>query len=134
MSNPHSRSPRLRILIVEDHKIVSLGIEAVLLDAGHEVVASASSATEALKVATDHRPDLILMDIKLAGGTDGVEAAIQIRDQLGIPSIFFTGHVDADTRERASAASPLAIIDKSLSIYQISKILDELAIELPDRL
>jgi CheY-like chemotaxis protein len=108
-----------RILIVEDEVIAAMDLEAQLLRLGHEVVELAHSAPDAVQAACLHRPDLVLMDIRLARGTSGIDAATQIHDQLGIRSIFVTAHSDPGLRQIASAANPLDFVIKPYSRFQI---------------
>lgn len=64
---------RKRVLIVEDDMIISLVIENMVKELGHEVVGKATSGDEAIRLATEHVPDLVLMDIRLKGDMDGIE-------------------------------------------------------------
>jgi two-component system, response regulator PdtaR len=109
-----------RILIVEDEHIVALGLEATILDAGMEVTGIAATAQEAVELARSTVPDLIIMDIRLAGRRDGVDAARDIFDELGLRCVFATAHHDAATRHRAEHARPLAWVSKP---YQSSALL-----------
>jgi CheY-like chemotaxis protein len=104
---------RGRILIVEDEYFVALDAEDALTAAGFTVVGVAASAEEAVEIAAAEVPDLVLMDIRLAGPRDGIAAATEIRSRLGIPSLFATAHSDAATRARGdAAASPLGWLTK----------------------
>ena len=101
-----------RVLVVEDDHIVAMEIEHTLLDAGFVVVGIAVSADEALAMARSERPDLALMDIRLVGLRDGIDAAIDIFTQTGIRCIFATAHSDPSTRRKAQAARPLGWLSK----------------------
>ena len=101
-----------RVLIVEDNWLVAIETEAALSDAGYEVVGIAVSAEEAVQLCETAGPSFVLMDIRLEGRRDGVEAAIEVRARYGIPSIFFTAHGDPETRARAEPAKPLGWILK----------------------
>ncbi len=90
-----------KILIVEDEALIALEIEKRLRHLGHEVCGIASCDTVALTLATEQRPDLILMDIRLAGNMDGIEIAAMIRERLAIPTVYLTAHIDEMTLERA---------------------------------
>ena len=81
-----------RILIVEDEYLVATEMEAGLSEAGYEVAGIATTAGEALRLAEAERPALIVMDIRLAGNSDGVEAAKQIYQTTGIRCIFATAY------------------------------------------
>ena len=119
-----------RILVVEDDFVVSLEIESALTEAGFEVVGVANSAEEAERRASEQRPALIVMDIRLATARDGVDAALAIFRSTGIRSIFATAHADPHTKERAADARPLAWVAKPYStgslIGTINQALDEL--------
>ncbi len=105
--------PRGRVLVVEDEYFVALAAEDALASAGFEVVGVTATAEEAVEIAGTERPDLVLMDIRLAGARDGIDAASEIRGRLGIPSLFATAHSDAATRARGEgAAAPLGWLTK----------------------
>lgn len=124
-------APRpFRILIVEDQAVTAMDLEEQLLGLGHYVVDVVDSAPAAVAAAREHRPDLVLMDIRLAGGTDGVEAAAEIRSRLAIPSIFLTAHADLDTRRRADAVLPIAFLAKPFTAGDIRRALDRAAVVL----
>jgi CheY-like chemotaxis protein len=106
---------RPKILVVEDEYLLAAELEHHLQQAGFTVVGIASSAEEALEFATSEKPDLAVMDIRLAGPRDGIEAAIDLRSQLGIPSIFASAHADEATRKRSEAAHPLGWLHKPFS-------------------
>lgn len=95
-----------RLLVVEDDWFVSMDIESALTEAGYEVVEIVRSADEAVRAAIRYRPDLVLMDIRLIGSRDGVEAAAEIRKETDIPCLFVSAHDDAATRARAAPSRP----------------------------
>ncbi|HOX33343.1 MAG TPA: response regulator, partial [Spirochaetales bacterium] len=101
-----------RILIVEDEKIIALDLQRRLERFGYSVVGMASDGMEAVALAKERAPDIILMDIMLAGGMDGIEAAGQIRDRYGVPVIFLTAYTDEKTLERAKEVEPFGYILK----------------------
>jgi DNA-binding NarL/FixJ family response regulator len=115
----------LRILIVEDEFFISLSTEAMLEMLGHMVVGTAVSADEAEQMAKQEQPDVVLMDIRLIGSRDGIDAAAAIHDNLGIRSIFVTANTDPHTRQRALAANPLGFIEKPLSDRRLRDALSE---------
>jgi len=75
-------------------------------------VAPAATAEEAIKLAETARPNLVLMDIRLADDSDGVTAAVEIRQRFDIPSLFVSAHADPVARKRAVAARPSGFIEK----------------------
>ncbi|HLH12333.1 MAG TPA: response regulator [Methylovirgula sp.] len=112
-----------RILIVEDDYLISAEIEAALIDAGFDVVGIASSAEEACELVEARRPALAIMDIRLRGKRDGVDAALDIFRRQGIRSIFATAHHDAEIRARAQAAQPLAWVPKPYSMASLIEVI-----------
>jgi two-component system, response regulator PdtaR len=100
------------ILIVEDDYIVAMELRFRLLDLEHTVSAVVSSGLDAISKAAQLSPDLILMDIKLRGDMDGLEAARQIRARADIPIVFLTAYSDASTVRRIQAADPCGYIVK----------------------
>jgi two-component system, response regulator PdtaR len=102
---------RRRLLIVEDDYFIALQSESALTAAGYEVIGIVANAAEAVSTAMRENPDLVLMDIRLARGSDGIEAATQLF-QFGIRSIFVTAHSDPATRSKAAAAEPLGWVLK----------------------
>lgn len=103
---------RRRILVVEDEFLVSMEIEAALQSAGYVVAGVATSYEEAVALAGATDPDLVLMDIRLRGAKDGIDAAIEIKRRFGLQCVFVSAHVDELTRERGQAANPLGWISK----------------------
>ena len=104
-------NPR-RILIVEDEAVTSVMLEKTLKELGYEVVGSAFDGREAIAIARDKRPDLILMDIRIQGDMDGIETAKQIYQQYNIPSIYLTAHSDEETIKRAIESGPFGYLIK----------------------
>ena len=112
-----------RVLIVEDEAITAMDLESLLVRLGYQVVDVAHSAAAAVLAAGAYRPDLVLMDVHLAHDTDGVAAAVEIRNGFGIPSIFTTADSDTETRERAEAAQPLGYLVKPIRPVSIQRVL-----------
>ena len=101
-----------QILIVEDEAIVASDISNTLQVLGYAALAVASSGESAIELATAKRPDLVLMDIRLKGSIDGVRAAREISDRLGIPVVYLTAHADERTLRRAKATQPFGYVLK----------------------
>lgn len=95
-----------KILIVEDEGIVGMAIQDKLEILGYEVTALVDTGEEAFTQAVATPPDLVLMDINLAGPMDGIEAATQIRARLHTPVIFLTAYADKDTVARVKTIEP----------------------------
>ena len=83
---------KVRLLIVEDELLVAEDLRITLQNMGHEVVGMAASGPEAVQKAASTCPEVILMDVRLHGPMDGVEAARRIRSQADIPIIYVTAH------------------------------------------
>jgi CheY-like chemotaxis protein len=101
-----------KILLAEDENIVALDIKSRLISLGYAVLAVVSSGEDAIRKAAETRPDLVLMDIKLKGEMDGIEAAAQIKARFDIPVIYLTAYVDKDTMGRARQTDPLGYVTK----------------------
>jgi len=102
------------ILIVDDDRTTASVMQLHLNNYGYHVAGVASSAKEAIKIAKDIEPDLVLMDIRLGEGADGIEAATAISKYMDVPIIFVTAHSDNDTLRRAKIVNPLGFINKPL--------------------
>jgi hypothetical protein len=104
----------IRILVVEDEYILAINLQESLESLGYTVPDIVDSAEAAIEKATELRPNLILMDIRLRGEMDGIEAAEQIWNSLQIPIIYVTGHSDKSTVERAMLTLPFGYILKPI--------------------
>ncbi len=111
---PDSAPPR--ILVVEDDYFVAMDLEGGLRDAGMQVLGPVPTAEEALAIAKAERPTLAVMDIRLAGEKDGIDAALALYRELGIRCIFASAHVEPPYRQRAAAAAPLGWVQKPYSV------------------
>jgi len=103
-----------QILVVEDEIIVAKNIQNLLEGLGYNVPAVVSSGKDAVKKMAETHPDLVLMDIKLGGDIDGIEAADQIRDSLHVPIVYLTPYVDDEILRRAKITEPYGYIIKPL--------------------
>jgi two-component system, response regulator PdtaR len=108
-----------RILIVEDDYLAATEIETVLREAGFEVVGVASSADESVRLVRSESPALVIMDVRLAGRGDGVDAALTIFRETGIRCIFATAHNDSHIRSRAQPAAPLGWLAKPYAPHSL---------------
>ncbi len=113
-----------KILVVEDESIVAKDIEFTLKGLGYAVVAIASSGEQAIKEAENRRPNLILMDIKLKGEMDGIEAAQRIHDKLDIPIIYLTAFADYTTLSRAKITEPFGYIVKPFEEKELHSVIE----------
>jgi CheY-like chemotaxis protein len=101
-----------RLLIVEDERIVAEDLQELLKRLNYQVVGIASSGEEAIQKAEETRPDLVLMDIRLNGELDGIQAAETIWTHYNVPVTYLTAYADDSTLERAKATMPFGYILK----------------------
>ncbi len=101
-----------KIVIVEDESIVALELEQRLIDSGYHVVGIADNGDTAIKITSEMKPDLILMDINIKGAIDGIETAARIRKILDVPIIYLTAFSDKATLEKAKLTSPYGYLIK----------------------
>jgi PAS domain S-box-containing protein len=100
------------ILVVEDEQIIAQDIRQTLSDLGYSVPRTVATGALALQYASKLKPQLILMDIKLKGETDGIAAASEIRRSFGIPDVYLTSHSDDATLARAAETHPYGYVVK----------------------
>jgi len=115
---PGTCQPR-RILVVEDECIVAFDLTIVLEDLGYAVVGTATSSDEALRVADAQYPDLVLMDINIAGHTDGVHAGRLLTARHHVPLVYLTANVDTATLGRALATEPAGYLVKPYNEHSL---------------
>ena len=127
MRTGQAQSAGLRILVVEDEAFTRSYFRDLLSELGHRVVATAETALTAVAAVREHRPDLVLMDIRLSGEDDGIDAAVEIRNRLGISLIFLTAHADPVTRKRAEAAGALEYLVKPVRVWTLQEALERAA-------
>jgi len=96
------REPTPRILIVEDERIVAMDLAGTLAELGYAVAGMAARGEDAIEQAKRLNPNLILMDVRLAGKMDGIQAAQSIREQRDVPVVYLTAHSDNETLQRAA--------------------------------
>ncbi|HML06193.1 MAG TPA: response regulator [Methanobacterium sp.] len=111
------------ILIVEDESITAMDIELILKDHGYNVLGIVSSGEDAVKIAAELRPDLVLMDIILNGDIDGIKAAKSIL-ALEIPVIYLTAHSDKATILRAKENPASGYIIKPIDSKKLCNTID----------
>ncbi|MEX0722514.1 MAG: response regulator [Gracilimonas sp.] len=113
-----------KILIVEDDMIISLVVENMIKKLGHELVGKSASGEDAIKLAIEHKPDIILMDIRLKGDMDGIEAVEQIKQHIETNVIYLTGNSDKVNYDRAKATECIDLISKPFTIGELTRSLD----------
>jgi len=119
---------RAKILVVDDEPEVSATLELTLQKFGYTVVGCESTAENAIQKSCELRPDIVLMDIELAGEMDGVQAADIIRKKYHIPVIYITAICDTKTLERVGASIPYGYILKPFKDNELHTVI-EIALE-----
>jgi len=114
----------LKFLIVEDETLIALHLKTKLVRAGYVVCGLAVSGEDAVELARKERPEVILMDIRLLGQMDGIEAAQEIGSFLPVRVIFTTGYADPDLKENALALNPAGYLLNPIALPQIQAILE----------
>jgi DNA-binding NarL/FixJ family response regulator len=113
------------ILIVEDEVILAMDLDVTLSLMGYTVCGVALSGESALKLAEQHRPDVILMDIKLHGKISGIEAAAMIKKKYNSRIIFLTAHADENTKSEAMKIDPSAFLQKPVKKHDLNQSIQE---------
>ena len=115
---------KAKILIVEDEAVVARDISHQVAELGYEPVGTTRRGEDALVLAEQQRPDLVLMDIQLAGGLDGIDAAQAIRERFSIPVVFLTAFAEEATLQRAKAAEPFGYIIKPFDDRELRAVIE----------
>jgi len=117
-------APRTRLMVVEDESVVAMDLCDQLESMGYEVCATADNAIDALRLAREQRPDLVLMDIIIRGNTDGIETAREMASFHPAPVIFLTAFNDNATVERAAQAGPFGYITKPYQVREVRAVIE----------
>jgi DNA-binding LytR/AlgR family response regulator len=115
---------KIKVLIVEDKLLIAEDVAARLEKHSMEVVAICSSGEEAIEKAKNKNPDLILMDIELAGAMDGISAAQSILQHQSIPVIYLSDYTDNKTLERAKKTQPANYLTKPFNEADLIRAID----------
>jgi DNA-binding NarL/FixJ family response regulator len=102
----------MRVLIVEDEAIIALHLAILVAELGHEVCATAASAAGAIALATLHNPRVVLMDVRLADGSSGIDAARELHAQQALRCIFLSANLDEQTRTALLPYEPIDFVGK----------------------
>jgi CheY-like chemotaxis protein len=114
----------LRIAIAEDEWLIAEGLRAQLEDLGHTVVGVVSTGEALVALTAGERPDVALVDMKLARGSDGLAAAREVQDRHGVPAVAVTGHLAAEDARRAGL---LGLLHKPCTSRALRTVLAEAA-------
>lgn len=106
------KKPFHRVFVVEDEALLAMELETRLRDLGYTVCGSAKRGEGLTSLVLDAAPDVLLMDISLAGDVDGITAARALQEQMDIPIVFLTAYSDGPMLHRAMAVSPYGYLVK----------------------
>ncbi|RKE35752.1 PAS domain S-box-containing protein [Paraburkholderia sp. BL23I1N1] len=113
-----------RILIVEDDRVVARDIAQQMNRAGHTVVGITARGEDALPLAAESAPDLILMDVRLEGELDGIDTARLLRENFNLPVVFLTAYADEETVRRATVTEPFGYVLKPFDDMQLRTVVE----------
>lgn len=113
-----------KVLVVEDEMIIALLIERMVSNLGHQVIDKVTSGEAAVKVAEEQDPDIILMDIRLQGEMDGIEAMLKIRERKNIPVIYISGNTDMVYQEKIKKTDYVDFLSKPITINELGHSFD----------
>ncbi len=114
----------MKILLVEDEGLVALYLKKVLLEHSFKEINVARDGEEAITRVDEFEPDLLLMDIRLGKGINGIEAVRQINTNKNIPVIYITASTDQQTHREALDTHPLAILSKPIEPDELNEMID----------
>ena len=121
-----------RILIVEDESIPALELKHELENMGCVVVGIVNTGQKAIEAASETKPDVVLMDIKLHGKMDGIDAAMKIQEVLDIPIVYLTAYSDDDTVDKAKGTKLYWFLQKPYFFDTIKSTIDKALETIPD--
>jgi DNA-binding LytR/AlgR family response regulator len=117
-------SKSVKILVVEDDPHTATNIATFLSELGYDITAIVPSAEAAVLQLTENHPDLVLLDIQLNGGMDGIELGHILQDEHEIPVLFLTANADDATFNRAKEAKPYAFLPKPIVKLDLKRALE----------
>jgi two-component system, response regulator PdtaR len=115
----------MRVLIVEDDAIVAMHLAMLVAQFGHVVCAVAVSAIEAVDHAAALNPDVVLMDIRLAGGSSGIDAARELYARQALRCIFLSANLDEATKTALLPYDPIDFVGKPVLPVRLQRALDK---------
>jgi DNA-binding NarL/FixJ family response regulator len=118
MDSGVSRS--LAVMVVEDEVLIAMDLAMQVEAAGHRVVATAREADAAVRKAEAIQPDVVLMDLRLARGSSGIDAARRMFESWRLRCVFLSGNLDPDTREALLDIEPYAMLSKPVLSTQLT--------------
>lgn len=126
------REPMSKVLIVEDDILLALGMADVVSLAGDEVNGTWSRASEAIEKARETHPHIAVLDIRLAAGRDGVEAAAILKHLCGAEVVFVSAESEHRNLERAKSVEPVALLPKPCPPQDLLRAVQKVVSPKPD--
>jgi CheY-like chemotaxis protein len=117
---------KLKVLVVEDERLTARCICEDLKDLGVEALEPVSTGEKAIEIALKENPDLILMDIRLAGGMDGIEAAVQIHKSKKVPIVFMSGFITEYVIKQVKDLDYMAFFEKPVTVDILKPVINQL--------
>ena len=115
---------KIKIQIVEDESIFAMDLASQLKEMNYSVVSITDSGDKAIQEAAINNPDVILMDIRLKGEIDGIDASRKIRRRNNIPIIFLTAYADEHTLKRAKVTEPFGYLLKPINKQELKAVIE----------
>lgn len=112
------------VLVVDDEFIIASSLSMQVEEMGCDVCGTAATAREAVDLALEHHPDIVLMDVRLKGQEDGVDAALEIHKAVGSKVIFITGSREPATMARIALDHPAGVLFKPIYGQQLKNAID----------
>ena len=113
----------IKILLVEDEAYTALSLAGELRESGYDMLEPAASGEEAVLMDEKENPDIIFMDIRLAGEMDGVEAARRIRARRDVPIVYMTGYAGGGGEKTAGEPNPAAYLVKPVQMSHLNEVI-----------
>ena len=117
---------KTKIMIVEDEIIVSLALRKIVEHFGYEVCSVVTRGKQAVESAVVEKPDLVLMDVFLKGGMNGISAAEKIHEQKQIPIIFITGNNKDDIMGKIKNIKPSICLMKPVDVHDVASAIEQI--------
>jgi two-component SAPR family response regulator len=121
-----SEMSAVSILIVEDEAITAMYMEKIFIRRGYDVIGCVSSGEDAIASSISLKPDLVVLDVRLAGSLDGIDTAAKIKEMTDgrVQLVFVTGYSDTDLMDRAMKINPLHYFLKPLNLSEFTRVVE----------
>ena len=110
---------KIKVIIVEDEVLVGADLKATMEEMGHKVCSVVRYGEQVLEEVETHKPDLLMMDIRLRGEMDGIQAAALLKEKYDIPILFLTAFADEVTLKRSLQADPFGYLKKPIRMDEL---------------